>query len=95
MANGRPGEGAGLRSRRCGENAVLILISCPDCQVPAEVTDRFWLPSTDGEIAHVTVECAAGHHFRMAVDGLPASAQEIVTVPELACECRDSRAQEP
>ena len=73
-------------TRRRRERAVLILIACPDCQVPAEVTDRFWLASTDGQVAHVTVQCAAGHHFRMAVDGLPASAQQILTMPECATE---------
>lgn len=44
---------------------VLTLVSCPECDVPAEVTDRFTLPSTEGPVAHVAVSCAAGHHFRM------------------------------
>lgn len=73
---------------------MLILIPCPGCQVPAEVTDRFWLASTDGEIAHVTVQCAAGHQFRMAVDMLPASAQQILATPESASEWKEHRAWE-
>ena len=49
-----------------------ILVSCPDCGVPAEITERFCLPSTDGPVDHVVVDCAADHHFRMAADRLPA-----------------------
>lgn len=55
---------------------MLTLISCPECDVPAEVTDRFTLPSTDGPVDHVALRCAAGHHFRMASDLLPADSQE-------------------
>jgi len=44
---------------------MLTVISCPECGVPAEITDRFSLPSTDGPVAHVATSCAAGHHFRM------------------------------
>lgn len=50
------------------------LVSCPDCGVPAEITERFRLPSTDGPVDHVAVQCAAGHHFRMAAEGLDAMA---------------------
>jgi hypothetical protein len=55
---------------------LLTVISCPDCGVPAEVTERFSLPSTDGPVRHIALTCAAGHHFRMAVDRLTAQAQE-------------------
>ena len=48
------------------------VISCPGCGVPAEIADRFSLPSTDGPVEHVVVDCAAGHHYRMAADRLPA-----------------------
>jgi len=44
---------------------------CPECGGPAEVTERFGLPSTDGPISHVAISCAAEHHFRMPADGLP------------------------
>jgi hypothetical protein len=50
---------------------MLTVIACPQCQVPAEITDRFTLPSTDGPVAHVVVGCAVGHHFRMPADRLP------------------------
>jgi hypothetical protein len=49
---------------------VQTLVSCPDCGVPAEITERFRLPSTDGPVDHVVVQCAAGHHFRMAAEKL-------------------------
>jgi hypothetical protein len=48
------------------------LVSCPDCGVPAEITQSFRLPSTDGPVDHIVLHCAAGHHFRMAADRLPA-----------------------
>jgi hypothetical protein len=51
---------------------VQTVISCPGCGVPAEIADRFSLPSTDGPVEHVVVDCAAGHHYRMAADRLPA-----------------------
>ena len=49
---------------------MLTVISCPECGVPAEITDRFSLPSTDGPVAHVATSCAAGHHFRMPTEML-------------------------
>ena len=63
---------------------MLILIQCPECQVPAEVTDSFWLPSTDGDVEHVVVDCLDGHHLRMPVDRLSESPQLVVTMPEPA-----------
>ena len=58
------------------------VISCPDCGVPAEVTERFSLQSTDGPVDHVAVSCVASHHFRMAVDALPAQAQDQLAVQD-------------
>ena len=46
----------------------LLVIPCPACTVPAEVTDRFWLPSTDGPVLMLAVRCLNEHHFRMPVD---------------------------
>lgn len=51
---------------------MLELVGCPECASPAEITDRFVLPSTAGPVVHVVIDCAAGHHFRMAADRLPA-----------------------
>jgi len=55
---------------------VLTVISCPECEVPAEVTDRFSLNSTDGPVDCVALRCVAGHHFRMPSELLPAGSQE-------------------
>jgi hypothetical protein len=50
------------------------LFRCPDpaCQAPAEVTDRFALPSTSGPVEHVRTRCLAGHGFTPRVDSLVA-----------------------
>lgn len=41
------------------------LVPCPErlCFAPAEVTDRYMLPSTDGPVVHVRLTCYAGHNF--------------------------------
>jgi hypothetical protein len=49
---------------------MLTIVPCPDCGVPAEITDCCTLPSTDGPVVHVALSCLAGHHFRMAADML-------------------------
>jgi hypothetical protein len=51
----------------------LNLTPCPECELPAEVTDWFSLQSTDGPVDHVALGCISGHHFRMALDRLPAN----------------------
>jgi hypothetical protein len=51
--------------------AVPQLTPCPQCGLPAEIRERFWLQSTDGPIDHVALSCIDGHHFRMAADRLP------------------------
>ena len=50
------------------------LIECPGCGVLAEIAERFVLSSTEGPVEHIAVDCAAGHHYRMAADRLPATA---------------------
>ena len=47
-------------------------MTCPGCGAPAKITERFTLASTDGPVAHVALSCAAGQHYRMAADKLPA-----------------------
>lgn len=58
------------------------VIACPDCSVPAEVTERFSLQSTDGPVDHIALSCVAGHHFRMAVDALSAQGQEQLAIQD-------------
>jgi hypothetical protein len=52
------------------------LTPCPQCGLPAEIRERFWLQSTDGPVDHVAVSCIDGHHFRMAADRLVAEPVE-------------------
>ena len=70
---------------------LLTVIPCPHCGVPAEVTERFSLPSTDGPVGHVALSCAAGHHFRMAVDRLPAPARQQLAAQETRSRGRTIR----
>jgi hypothetical protein len=63
---------------------VLILLPCPACGFPAEVTDRFALNSTDGPIDHLALCCAARHHVKMPVEMLPAQSQEQLRAQEHA-----------
>ncbi len=39
------------------------MIDCPECALPAEVVDRFWLASTSGPVEHVSTRCVAGHRL--------------------------------
>ena len=50
----------------------LDLVVCPDCAAPAEVVDRFTMPSTDGPVEHVKVACLARHWFLLPAASLPA-----------------------
>jgi hypothetical protein len=55
---------------------MLILVPCPECSLPAEVTDRFSLTGTDGPVEHLAPRCSARHHFRMPTGLLPAESRE-------------------
>ena len=48
----------------------LSIVACPDCELPAEILERFALGSTDGMVDHVAVACVSGHYFRMPAAGL-------------------------
>jgi hypothetical protein len=50
---------------------VLDLVVCPDCGAPAEVVDRFALPSTDGPVEHAKVLCLMRHWFLLPAAALP------------------------
>jgi hypothetical protein len=41
----------------------LELTHCPQCGRPAEVIDRFFLPSTHGPVEHVKTRCVTGPWF--------------------------------
>jgi hypothetical protein len=40
---------------------MLDIIRCPSCGAPAEITERFWLDSTDGLIQHLKTYCLSRH----------------------------------
>ena len=52
-------------------NNELDLVVCPECAAPAEIVDRFALPSTHGAVEHVKVLCLARHWFLLPVGSLP------------------------
>jgi hypothetical protein len=45
-----------------------MLVRCPQCGLPAEITDRFTLAGTSGPVEHVRTMCAGGHWFTPLVD---------------------------
>jgi hypothetical protein len=40
---------------------MLEIIASPQCGAPAEITQRFWLDSTDGPIQHLQTICVSKH----------------------------------
>ena len=58
----------------------LDLVVCPECAAPAEVVDRFALPSTEGPVEHVKVQCLGRHWFLLPAVALP----RVRTVSETA-----------
>jgi len=49
---------------------IASLTNCPQCGVPAEVTRRFVLESTDGPIEHTSVMCVNRHWFTLPLAAL-------------------------
>ena len=60
---------------------MLTVVACPECEVPAEITDRFSLSSTDGPVDCVALSCVGGHHFRMPSELLSAGSREQLEPP--------------
>jgi hypothetical protein len=50
----------------------LDLVACPECAAPAEIVDRFAMPSTDGAVEHLKVQCLSRHWFLLPAGSLPA-----------------------
>jgi hypothetical protein len=42
---------------------MLNTIRCPECGAPAQITERFWLDSTDGPVEHLKTGCVNDHWF--------------------------------
>jgi hypothetical protein len=43
-------------------------ILCPQCAAPAQITERFWLDSTDGPVEHLKTNCVNNHWFTPRVE---------------------------
>jgi hypothetical protein len=99
---GRTGSSAAPRGRAVGASQIeetitmLTVIPCPECDAPAEIAERFSLPSTDGPVAHVVVYCVGGHHFRMPADRLAPPRRAAPAVPrrtiQVCIRCQQSPA---
>jgi hypothetical protein len=98
---GGPGDLPGIRERASRRESTDFiqsqgLTACPECGLPAEITERFSLSSTDGPVEHVALACVDGHHFRMPADGLspeagaPATGSGVTTSPQRASPAMNS-----
>lgn len=54
-----------------------VYYPCPTCGLPAIVTDHWTMPSTQGPVTHVRIQCWAGHDYTPPADQL-ARAQDPV-----------------
>ena len=59
-----------MNDRLNDDNTALDLVGCPACAAPAEVVERYVLPSTDGPIEHATVLCSERHRLTVLVERL-------------------------
>jgi hypothetical protein len=72
------------------------VIACPECGLPAEITEQFSLSSTDGPVEHVALACVDGHYFRMPADklspeaGPPAAGTSVTANPRRASSAANS-----
>jgi hypothetical protein len=71
LADGCAARSAGVSRRPPTPDAMeLQLTSCPECGRPAEIVERFSLPSTDGPVEHVRTRCITGPTFMTPADAL-------------------------
>jgi hypothetical protein len=45
-------------------------IPCPQCGAPAQITERFWLDSTDGPVEHLKTGCVSKHWLTLRAETL-------------------------
>ena|SRR5215469_10975051 len=90
---GGPGGLHGTReraSRHESRGVIQSLTACPQCGLPAEITERFLLNSTDGPVEHLCLACVDGHHFRMPADRMSPEAGPLATGTGVAAPARRS-----
>jgi hypothetical protein len=66
-------------SRHESTNLMQSVAACPECGLPAEIAERFWLSSTDGPVEHAALACVDGHYFRMPADWASPEAGPLAT----------------
>lgn len=44
------------------------LVDCPECGLPAEITDRFTLGGAPEPVEHVKVVCVRRHWYTLPID---------------------------
>ena len=49
-------------------------VRCPECGRASQITDRFTLAGSPAPVAHLRIECAAGHWFTEPADRLGVTA---------------------
>jgi hypothetical protein len=50
-----------------------LLLECPTCGLPAEITDRFTLNGVPTPVEHVKLVCVKRHWYTLPVDQLSAA----------------------
>jgi hypothetical protein len=53
------------------EAATSEALHCPNCGLPAAITDRFTLHGSPGPVEHVKLVCAAVHWSTPPIESLP------------------------
>jgi hypothetical protein len=78
---GGPPDTGECPSRHESTSVTQSVIACPECGLPAEVTERFSLSSTDGPVEHVALACVDGHYFRTSADRVSPPAGPLANSP--------------
>lgn len=53
-----------------------LLLDCPTCGLPAEITDRFLLDGAPTPVEHVKLVCVTRHWYTLPVDHLSIARRE-------------------
>ena len=66
-----------------------IISSCqeenPDgtiCGQMAELKDSYWLPSTDGQILHLVVQCLSRHRYTTLIENYTGDLEDLFKLPK-------------
>jgi hypothetical protein len=59
-------------------------IPCPQCGAPAQITERFWLDSTDGPVKHLKTGCVNHHWLTPLAETAPSAKPELTPAAAMA-----------